>query len=81
MTYTVSYRDKTGAQREETMDVNSREAVFAMMKLRGISPLAIRKGGHAGRTKLPTGTKRSPYRLALPSPTPGMFFNSSIVIG
>ena len=55
MTFTITYRDKTGAKREEALEAASRVKCVAECRKRGISPLSIREGGHAGRVPLPGG--------------------------
>ena len=44
MTFTVTYRDRTGAKRAEVVEAASRAACAATCHARGISPLAIREG-------------------------------------
>ena len=44
MTFTVTYRDKTGTRREEALEAVNRAACVAACRARGISPLAIREG-------------------------------------
>ena len=53
MTFTVTYRDKTGAKRETAIEAASRVECVAECRKRGISPLSIREGGYAGRVPLP----------------------------
>ena len=62
MTFTVTYRDKTGARREECVEAISRDAAFAVMRARGIAPTAVR----AGATK-PRNTRNTavPYIIAV----------------
>ena len=62
MIFTVTYRDRTGAKREESVEANSRDAAFAAMKARGIVPAAVR----AGATK-PRNTRNTavPYIIAV----------------
>ena len=52
MTFTVTYRDQTGAKREEAIEAASRAACVAACRARGISPIAIREGGRTGRVPL-----------------------------
>ena len=51
MTFTYTYRDRTGAKREGRIAAASRDAAFAALKSRGISPLSIREGN--GRAACP----------------------------
>ena len=44
MTFTVTYRDKSGARREEAIEAADRAACVAACRARGILPLAIREG-------------------------------------
>ena len=46
MTFTVTYRDKSGAKREESLEAASRTACVAACRTRGISPLTIREGSN-----------------------------------
>ena len=46
MTFTVTYRDRTGAKREEAIEAADRTACVAVCRARGISPLAIREGAN-----------------------------------
>ena len=51
VTFTVTYRDKTGIRRETSVEAASREAAFAAARTRGISPLSIRAGARAAGSK------------------------------
>ncbi|MBR4652035.1 MAG: hypothetical protein IKO72_01630 [Kiritimatiellae bacterium] len=54
MTFIVTYRDKTGAKREEAIEAASRDAAFSALKSRGISPIAIRESdGRAASPRRP----------------------------
>lgn len=44
MTFLVTYRDKTGAKREEALEAANRTECLAACRARGISPLAILEG-------------------------------------
>ena len=44
MTYTVTYRDKSGAKREEVLEAAGRAECFAQCKARGIVPMSIKDG-------------------------------------
>ncbi|MBR4652042.1 MAG: hypothetical protein IKO72_01665 [Kiritimatiellae bacterium] len=44
MTFIVTYRDKSGAKREEVIDAASREMAFSALKVNGITPLSLSKG-------------------------------------
>ena len=44
MTFTVTYRDKSGAKREEVIEAASRAECVAVLKARGITPLGVREG-------------------------------------
>ena len=46
MTFTVTFRDRTGAKREEAIEAADRTACVAVCRARGISPLAIREGAN-----------------------------------
>ena len=61
MTFTVTYRDRTGAKREETLESESRSACVTACRAQGISPLAIREGGKV-RASAPAGRARREAR-------------------
>ena len=42
MTFTATYRDRTGAMHEERIEAESRDAAFAVMRARGIAPIGIK---------------------------------------
>ena len=64
MTFTITYRAKDGALREETVEAASRAECVAECRKRGIAPTKITEGGK-GRDK--RGTARSAARVdALP---------------
>ena len=65
MTFTVTYRDKTGARREEALEAISREAAFAAMKTRGIVPTAVRAGLTKPRNTRNTRNTAVPYIIAV----------------
>ena len=48
MTFTVTYRDKDGALRDECVEAASRAECVAACRGRGITPTAIREGGVRG---------------------------------
>ena len=53
MTFTVTYRDKNGAKREEALEAVSRAECVAECRKRGILPIAIREGGRAVASRPP----------------------------
>ena len=65
MIFTVTYRDRTGARREESIEAESRDAVFAAMKARGIVPTAVRAGVTKPRNTRNTRNAALPYIIAV----------------
>jgi len=69
MTFTITYRAKDGALREERIEAASRAECVAECKRRGIAPIRIAEGGgRAGSTKPPRGdgrTKPGMWRVAV----------------
>ena len=51
MTFTVTYRDRTGAIREERVEASSRSAAMAALKARGIMPIRVEAISGAPRRK------------------------------
>ena len=49
MTFTITYREKTGDTKALVLDVPDKEAVWAELKRRGITALAVREGAADGR--------------------------------
>ena len=68
MTFTVTYRDRSGAKREEALEATSRTACVAACRARGIVALAIREGdgvkGESRRTKGRNSRAGSPLSAA-----------------
>ncbi len=54
MTFTVTYRDKSGAKREEALEAASRAECVATCRARGVAPIAIRESdGRAASPRRP----------------------------
>ena len=52
MTFTITYRDASGAMREESVEAANRAEALAAMKARGISPISLRGGNPGGSQSL-----------------------------
>ncbi len=59
MCFIYIFRDKKGAKCEATIEADSREAAFASLKAKGISPLGLHEGGKT--IKAPKGDGGSKY--------------------
>ena len=59
MTFTVTYRDKSGGKASIELDAPDRNALWAELEKRGISPVSVREG-KAGKA----GGRLSPARIA-----------------
>ena len=63
MTFTVTYRAKDGALREERVEAASRAECVAECRKRGIAPTKIAEGGSGKSAASPNGRdKRGPSR-------------------
>ena len=71
MCFVYIFRDRSGAKREATIDADSREAAFAALKSRGISPLSVRDGGSAQRAPM-AGSGGAASRHAAAPQAPGI---------
>lgn len=75
MTYTVTYRDKSGAKREEVLEAAGRAECFAQCKARGIVPMSVKDGARkvspkdggspCGRNKLRSSRSAVLWRAAI----------------
>ncbi len=75
MTYTVTYRDKSGAKREEVLEAAGRAECFAQCKARGIVPMSVKDGARkvspkdggspCGRNKLRPSRSAVLWRAAI----------------
>ena len=52
MTFTITYRDATGAMREEAVEAASRADALSALKARGISPISLRVAKPGGPQSL-----------------------------
>ena len=58
MTFTVTYRERSGALAEVEVEAAGRGEVFAQCKARGITPVKVAEGASAGRVSSHTSAKR-----------------------
>lgn len=58
MTFTVTYRDKNGALREECVEAAGRTECVAALRARGITPVSVREG-KSGKTGKSGGSQRT----------------------
>ena len=65
MTFTVTYRNKTGAKAEVEIEAANRAACVAECKARGIAPVGIREG-RSGKSVAPGGAGRAANVSAAP---------------
>ena len=66
MTFTVTYRAKDGALREERVEAASRAECVAECRRRGIAPTGIKEGGSGKSAASPMGRdKRGPSRVGM----------------
>ena len=80
MTFTVTYREKTGAKAEVEIEASSRAECVAACKRRGIAPMGIREGRASSRPRAAeTAAPHDGRAGARPSPGRGLYLAVAVL--
>ena len=80
MTFTVTYREKTGAKAEMEIEASSRAECVAACKRRGIAPMGIREGRASSRPRAAgTAASHDGRAGARPSPRRGLYLAVTVL--